>query len=69
MIQVVDSEDSKSINRNKIAEYASYASWNLNNWDKFQEYVCQIDEKDAYEKQFFQSVINIEKNKLKDAEK
>jgi len=62
-------EDAKSINKNKIAEYASYASWNLNNWDKFQDYVKQIEGKETYEKYFFQSVINIENNQYKEAER
>ena len=41
----------------------------MNNWDKFQAYVSQIDEKDAYQKYFFQSVINIQRSKHREAEK
>ena len=48
-------EESKNNNgvtltMNKAAEYASYASWNLKNWGKFQEYTNQIGEDEAYQK-------------------
>jgi hypothetical protein len=58
-----ENEESTDFNKNRIAEYASYAAWNLNNWEKFEEYVMHIDEKDAYNKYFFKSVISIQKNK------
>jgi FKBP12-rapamycin complex-associated protein len=65
----MEPEEAKVFNKNKIAEYASYAAWNLNNWDKFQQYVQQIDDKEAYQKHFFQTVISIKRNKFKEAEK
>ena len=53
----------------KVSEFASYASWNLKRWDKFQEYTNKIHDKDPYQRNFFQSVIFIQQNKFKSAEK
>lgn len=68
-INTNENEGSDDFNKNKIAEYASYAAWNLNNWDKFEEFVNHIDDKDPYNKYFFRSVISIQKNKYREAEK
>lgn len=68
-IEEFKGENSSDFNKNKIAEYASYASWNLKNWEKFQEYTNLIDDSNAYQKNFFQSVINIQHNEFKDAAK
>ena len=64
-----ENEQSDDFNKNKIAEYASYAAWNLNDWGKFEEYVKQIDDNEPYSKYFFRSVICIQKNKYREAEK
>lgn len=64
-----DNEDSTDFNKNKISEYAAYAAWNLNDWDKFEQYVKQIGDTDEYSKLFFTSVISIHKNRFRDAEK
>jgi FKBP12-rapamycin complex-associated protein len=53
-----------------IAPFAVQASWNLGKWDHYTKYLKVLNSQDhAYEKNFYQAILDIKNKRYDDADK